>query len=164
MAVILAPGSFRFGWFGRFVKADSNFSFMVSVTRKSLPKPMDRFTVPGPTRVPTPALPKRAIGATLQSNWLAAPAARPGHIKADRFQNRSAVGFDRLGLVPAESGRCVPRVEALVPDGSPPLIVALRNGPVCSTRMELTCQPSAIASTARPALLPNLRPLPNGNS
>src|SRR4051812_41469795 len=98
---------------------------------------MDRLTVPGPTSVPTPALPKRPMGEPEQLNWLDAPGVRPGQTKAARFHQRSAVGFARLGSMPTASGRSVPRASAPVPDGSPPLIVGVRYGPVSQRKMLL---------------------------
>src|SRR6185312_8680786 len=153
MLVILVPGSFRLGWFGRLVNVPSNFRVAVSARRKFLPRPIERFTVPGPTSVPTPALPKRPIGATLQLNWSLVPAICPGQTNAARLKNMSAVGLERLPSATA-SGRWVPRAGALVPEGSPPLMVAVRYGPVCSRRIPLMCHPPAIASTAEDHELP----------
>src|SRR5438067_6778176 len=133
MFVMFVGGSLRFGWFGRFLKDASNLRVFLSASRNTLPRPMDRLTVPGPTSVPTPALPKRAIGVTEQVNWLEAPGVRPGQTNAARFQKRSAVGLESAGSTPRESGLWVPRVSPPVPEGSPPLIVGVRYGPVCKT-------------------------------
>src|SRR5690242_2247216 len=84
MLVMLVPGSLRFGWLGRFLNEASKFSRFPSDTRNDLPSPIDRLNVAGPIRVPTPALPKRPMGVTLQLNWLDAPGTRPGHTKAAR--------------------------------------------------------------------------------
>src|SRR5260221_12957343 len=80
LVILDEPGSARFGWFGKLLKEPSNLSFQDSNTLKSLPNPRDQLMVPGPNSVPTPALPKRAIGVTLQLKRSAAPATRPGQI------------------------------------------------------------------------------------
>src|SRR5260370_24823519 len=97
---MLVPGSLRFGWFGRFLKDASNLRVFLSARRNALPRPMERLTAPGPTSVPTPALPKRAIGVTEQLNWLEAPGARPGQTNAARVQKRSAAGLEGEGSTP----------------------------------------------------------------
>src|SRR5262249_8082202 len=126
--------------------------------------------VPGPKTKPTPELPKRPMGAgsrpaatpTLQLNWFA-PAVRPGQTNALRSSQRSALGFESEPFA-TRSGRCVPRLGAFVPDGSPPLITGVRYGPVCSVRIVDRLQPPSSASTTAFVLLMNLRPAPNGRS
>jgi hypothetical protein len=52
-------GGAKFVWFKTLVKVDSNRIFTCSVAEKTFPKPTLAASVPGPSRIPTPALPKR---------------------------------------------------------------------------------------------------------
>src|SRR5260221_1931186 len=170
LLVILSCGSPRLTRFVALVNDPASFRPARSVSAKRLLAPAFQLKVPGPTMNPTPELPKRPVGdgsrpgttPTLQLNWFA-PVVRPGHTKALRSSQRSAMGFESVPSA-IRSGRCVPRFGALVPDGSPPLMMGVMYGPVCSVRIEDRLQPPSIASTTAFVLFMNLRPAPNGRS
>ena len=111
-------GSSKFGWLGTLVKLLSNFNLNLSVRWKSLASPRERLTVPGPTSVPTPALPKRPargngfpfwswVGQLRVLFWRSCPAARPGQANTFGFHHCVRVWGTLLGL-PARSGRFQP--------------------------------------------------------
>src|ERR1700732_4856680 len=60
--VKLRFGSARFAWLRTFVKVPSARNLSPSVRAKTLLKPEDRLTVPGPCTSPTPEVPKRPMG------------------------------------------------------------------------------------------------------
>src|SRR5713226_1380448 len=66
-------GSSKFGWFRTLVKLDSNLNAIRSVTRNLLLRPRFQVAVPGPTRDPTLALPKRPMTCEQLRKLLAKP-------------------------------------------------------------------------------------------
>src|ERR1700676_1473760 len=83
---------------------------------------MEKTCEPGPSRMPTPQLPKR-------------PMLLAGMAKALEFENDG---------LPTQSGRWVevtPRTSTPVPEGSVPLKVGVRYGPDCASSMAATLQP-----------------------
>src|SRR5262245_56902015 len=126
-----------------------------SLIENRFPRDIEKFFVPGPSIMPTPQLPKR-------------PMLLSGLTNAAGLSHWSRVGFDTRGLAPAtQSGRMkLPalRKPGLVPDGSVPVNVGVRNGPDCSRVIPVTFHPPTIRSTAGPPLLRKLFPRPNGRS
>ena len=65
------------------------------------------------------------------------PAAELAGIVAQVLEESSATSSVISPVAaPSRSGRCVPRLGALVPDGSPPLKTGVRKGPVWSVKIE----------------------------
>src|SRR5260370_19152528 len=69
----LLRGSSKFGWFRTLVKLLSNLNAIRSVSRKLLPRPRFQVAVPGQTRDPTLALPKRPM--TFEQERMTVPGA-----------------------------------------------------------------------------------------
>src|SRR5215510_1443799 len=126
-----------------------------SLIGNRFPNDIEKFFVPGPSIMPTPQLPKR-------------PMLLSGLTNAAGLSHWSRVGLDITGSTPAmQSGRMkLPalRKPGLVPDGSVPVNVGVRNGPDCSRTIPVTFHPPTIRSTAGPTLLKKLLPLPKGKS
>src|SRR5215813_772048 len=126
-----------------------------SLIENRFPNDIEKFFVPGPSIMPTPQLPKR-------------PMLLSGLTNAAGLSHWSRVGFDTKGSTPAtQSGRMKPpalRNPGLVPDGSVPVNVGVRNGPDCSRTIPVTFYPPTRRSTAGPTLWKKLGPRPQANS
>ena len=96
----------RFRWLKTFENWASKFSPTRSVKRNFLASAIEKFLVPGPTRLPTLEVPYR-------------PMLLAGVAKAARSYHFEAVPFETFGS-PTMSGRSVARRDAPVPDGSVP--------------------------------------------
>jgi hypothetical protein len=143
----------RFSRLKRFENAISNRTRDVPAIVTDLPSVIEKTRVPGPTRKPTGALPKR-------------PMLSAG--RANAFAIEVGVGGRIVDVAVADAiRRCVavkPRTVAPVPDGSPLAKDGVRNGPDCNSVMPVTSHPPMSRSSPLPVLLANRRPWPIGNS
>src|ERR1051325_10824497 len=148
----LRPGTAKFGWLRMLVKVASMRILSRSFSEKFFDRPPATATVPGPTRMPGPELPKRLAPAGVG-------------MKALMSNQRSGVGFGKLPSA-MRSGRTVtPRAFMLVLDWSSlRLVVAVRNGPVWIMVTVLSSHPPRMALPSGIILEAKLRPLPKGSS
>src|ERR1700687_149695 len=115
-SVRLLRGSSKFGWFSTLVKLLSNLNAIRSVTWNLLLRPRFQVAVPGPTRDPTLALPKRPMRffafeqlSTTEFGLKSCPAVPPGQANTFGFHHCVLVWRTLLGL-PARSGRLKPKL------------------------------------------------------
>src|SRR5882672_27710 len=99
--------------------------------------------------IPTPAVPKRPMGAASRVGSIPMRQVNPGQTKALTSNHRDQVGFEILPS-PMRSGCCVRDSPDPLPDGStlPLLIIGVRYGPLCARKIALNCQPPITALAA----------------
>src|SRR5260221_1954989 len=156
-SVSLLRGSSKFGWFKTLVKLDSNLNAIRSVTWNLLLRPRFQVTVPGPTRDPTLALPKRPmtlhllfVSITTVPGVKSCPAVPPGQANTFGFHHCVLVWRTLLGL-PARSGRLKPKLA--FPEESY-CMKGVSKEPRSARKIVLSCQPPNIPSTTPLALIP----------
>lgn len=97
-------GSARLVWLVTLVNETPASSLTLSVRLKDLITPSERLEVPGPVRIPTPAVPNRPIGAASRvgltpiRHCAATRVVNPGQTNAFGSNHWNQVGFEMLPL------------------------------------------------------------------